>query len=89
MSRAAGAPSSAPWAYAALFVAFFALAGTFIAMAGRLQQAGVSRAVYFLVLVPAGLGAAAFLDRMLHATRAEWVAKLWFGKFRQIGRAHV
>lgn len=89
MSRAAGAPSSAPWAYAALFVAFFALAGTFIAMAGRLQQAGVSRAVYFLVLVPAGLGAAAFLDRMLHATRAEWVAKLWFGKFRLGGSVAV
>jgi hypothetical protein len=35
------------------------------AMAGRLQQAGVSRAVYFLVLVPAGSPFSPALPRAL------------------------
>ncbi len=75
--------------YVALFVTFAALATVFIAFADRLAQAGISRAVYFLVLVPVGLGAAAFLDKALRATNAEWVAKLWFGNFRLGGAAAV
>ncbi len=89
LPRAATAVKPTAWVYAALFVAFFALAGTFVAFASQLAQAGISRAVYFLVLVPAGLGSAAFLDRMLHATSALWVAKLWFGKFRLGGSVAV
>lgn len=89
MPKRARATSPMPWVYAALFVTFFALAGVFIAFAGRLAQAGISRPVFFLVLVPVGLGAAAFLDRALHASNAEWVAKLWFGRLRLGGSVAV
>jgi hypothetical protein len=78
-----------PWVYVALFVIFLALAATFVGLAGWLAQAGISRPVFFLVLIPAGLGTAAFLDRALRATSAEWVASVWFGQFRLGGSVAV
>jgi hypothetical protein len=64
------------WVYGALFAAFVVLASVFIALAGRLSQAGISRPVFFLVLVPVGLGSAAFLERALRARSAEAKGKL-------------
>ena len=77
------------WAHVALLATFLLLTGVFIYRAESLTRAGISRNVYFLVLVLAGLGAAAFLDRALRASDAEWVGKFWFGKFRLGGSAAI
>jgi hypothetical protein len=66
-----------------------ALAAGFVAVAPRLVPLGLSGPLFYVVLVPLGLAAAAFLKQALSASSADVQATFWFGTVKVGGPVAV
>jgi hypothetical protein len=85
------APSGKPWlpVYWLLFGAGIAATIAFVLSAGHLQSVGLTRSIYYIVLIPLGLACATFLFGALRSSEASYEGKLFGANLKLSGSVVV